>query len=849
MTALCLVACGGSHSNSPDAPPGGEGTACGNGMREGTESCDDGNTVSGDGCSSDCQAEPGYKCIVDNAPCLKVVYCGDGIVEPPEVCDDGNSVPGDGCSGTCQVEPNYACPTPGQPCQSNFVCGDSKVQGHEQCDDGNAAAGDGCSPTCTLEAGWTCPTPGRPCAKTCGNGKIDPGEACDDGNTANSDGCSASCLIEPNFACPVPGMPCVAAVCGDGKVRGSEQCDDGNLTPGDGCSATCTVEDGFVCPNPDAACIARCGDGLVKGNEQCDMGTNNGKNLGCSATCTVQPGFVCPGNVCRATVCGDGVKEGSEQCDDHNLVPFDGCSPTCTVEPKCTGGECTPVCGDGLKFPQEDCDDGNLQDGDGCSHDCKLETGFNCTASTQALPPTLVIPILYRDMRYNGTASGHPDFQNFNSGLSTGLVMPTLGTDGKPQFANNFGKAADGTPNASQALTGAANFCWWYHDSCLTAPNVNTPNAFAKNVFLDTATKPTTLTLAQQGGTTNNVYQFNDQTFFPVDSLGWNAANSGQTPQTDRADDNQLHNFAFTSELHYPFTYDATKQPTFDFTGDDDVWVYINGHLAVDLGGIHAATNGSVTLDATNAGRFSLVNGKMYAIDMFQAERHTSASTYKLTLSGFAHISTTCSPICGDGKIEGNEVCDDGASNGMAGFCKPDCSGREPFCGDHIVTTPEACDDGTNLVTYGGNMQLCGPGCQFAPFCGDGVVSNGEMCDDGAANGTSGSTCTATCTSVGTCGDGIKNGSEQCDNGVNDGSYGSCNHDCTLAGFCGDGTTNGPEQCDLGVMNSPTAYGPNQCTSACTVAPYCGDGIVEAQFGEQCEGGAGCFDCKFAVIQ
>jgi hypothetical protein len=152
-------------------------------------------------------------------------------------------------------------------------------------------------------------------------------------------------------------------------------------------------------------------------------------------------------------------------------------------------------------------------------------------------------------------------------------------------------------------------------------------------------------------------------------------------------------------------------------------------------------------------------------------------------------------------------------------------------------------------VTYGGTSKLCGPGCHFAPYCGDSVTSNGEQCDDGPMNGTGMSFCSASCTLPQRCGDGIKNGTEQCDNGTNDGSYGTCNPDCTLAPYCGDNLKTNPEQCDLGAMNSPTAYGPGQCTAACTIAPYCGDGIVEPQFGEQCEGGAGCFDCHYAVIQ
>lgn len=63
---------------------------CGNGILDPGEQCDDGNTVSGDGCSATCQREP---------------RCGDGVVDAGEQCDDGNTVSGDGCSASCQLEP------------------------------------------------------------------------------------------------------------------------------------------------------------------------------------------------------------------------------------------------------------------------------------------------------------------------------------------------------------------------------------------------------------------------------------------------------------------------------------------------------------------------------------------------------------------------------------------------------------------------------------------------------------------------------------------------------------------------------------------------------------------------
>ena len=61
---------------------------CGDGFLDTGEACDDGNTVSGDGCQGHCA----------------LPYCGDGITDPGETCDDGGSFNNDGCDSTCQIE-------------------------------------------------------------------------------------------------------------------------------------------------------------------------------------------------------------------------------------------------------------------------------------------------------------------------------------------------------------------------------------------------------------------------------------------------------------------------------------------------------------------------------------------------------------------------------------------------------------------------------------------------------------------------------------------------------------------------------------------------------------------------
>ena len=349
------------------------------------EQCDDGNTDNFDGCSRNCTLENGWTCGADGAgPCFPV--CGDGILLfGLEECDDGNA-PSAGCSASCNREPGYNCTTT-SPSICNPRCGDGYIRGVEQCDDANLSSGDGCSTTCRLEFGWTCQ--GTSCAAICGDGFIVAGqEECDDGNAASNDGCSRSCSIEPGFACEAIGPDGCQAVCGDGQVVGDEQCDDGNTDSGDGCSEVCNLEEGFEC---GTNCVAICGDGKVRGAEECDDGDAEGAD-GCSANCKLEFGFVCNQSLADLpTSCevvhGDGYVRGEEECDDGNAAAGDGCSATGTLERDSgfvcliAGAPCTPIIGDGRLVGDEACDDSNQTDGDGCSGNGHVETGYTCDRS------------------------------------------------------------------------------------------------------------------------------------------------------------------------------------------------------------------------------------------------------------------------------------------------------------------------------------------------------------------------------------------------------------------------------------------------------------------------------------
>ncbi|HVY45395.1 MAG TPA: DUF4215 domain-containing protein [Minicystis sp.] len=596
----------------------------------------------------------------------------------------------------------------------------------------------------------------------CGDGIIQPGEQCDDGNDVSGDGCSADCKhVEQDYACPTPGQACVSTVhCGDGIVSGQETCDDGNTQAGDGCSSDCQLEAGWQCPSADHPCIAAaCGDGIVAGGEGCDDG-NTMDGDGCSAACTREAGWACPpgGGACHQTVCGDGVAEGDEGCDDGNQVVGDGCSPDCTVEPQCPpgGGACHSQCGDGIILPSdmEACDDGNASDGDGCSATCTVEPGWTCTNVSGTLPDTLDVPITFRDVvsRPLNGATRHPDFEIFSGSAPTqGLVATDLGMDGKPVYTGICDASLIGPCPYGQQTTTQANFDQWYRDT----PGVN-------------ITYVSTLSLNKQP---NGTYYYPTAAFFPLDNLGWMAL----------GDDNPYngHNFGFTSEIETWFQFGGGE--SLQFSGDDDVWVFINDKLALDLGGLHPQSSGSFVLDAPTAASLGLVAGNVYQIDLFHAERHTDASNFNLTLGGFVKVKSSCVTTCGDGIVAGKEQCDDGTNDGSYGTCNPDCT-LGPRCGDAQVQTPEEeCDDGVNLSTYSfSGMPGCAPGCKLGGYCGDGKVQSlfGEACDDG----------------------------------TNDGSYGGCNPDCTLGPRCGDGIVQHDqgEQCDDG--NTVSGDG---CSATC----------------------------------
>jgi len=207
-------------------------------------------------------------------------------------------------------------------------------------------------------------------------------------------------------------------------------------------------------------------------------------------------------------------------------------------------------------------------------------------ADVSCTPQRDVVQLLgtLRDFR-----DDHPDFEQGILGDDRGIVQRELGADGLPVYA--------GMPT-TPTTNGAAWFDQWFRDT----PTVNQSVSFSLELF--------------QGG---GVAAVADPSFFPLD--GRLLGNQGRE-----------HNFHFTLEAR--FTFERRGGEVFMFSGDDDLWVFVDGSLALDLGGVHSTESGSFKLDDL-AGPLGLVTGEHYELAIFFAERQTTGSTFELALSDF----------------------------------------------------------------------------------------------------------------------------------------------------------------------------------------------------------------------
>lgn len=219
-------------------------------------------------------------------------------------------------------------------------------------------------------------------------------------------------------------------------------------------------------------------------------------------------------------------------------------------------------------------------------------------------------------MRVRDFSQAHADFEwggdpNFSLivGVRPGILAPDLAQQADGSYKPVYVAGSDVSPTGPNyaPFTGAANFDTWYRDT----PGTN----FATNVQLPLTTVGTSLV-------------YDDANFHPIDaSFGFGSEGYEINGMP--------YNWHFTTEALAGFRYQGGE--VFTFRGDDDIWVYINHKLAIDLGGLHGPEEGSVDLDQ-DAAKLGLVKGNLYDLQVFHAERNYSGSNYRFETSNFCLV-------------------------------------------------------------------------------------------------------------------------------------------------------------------------------------------------------------------
>ncbi|GAM28061.1 hypothetical protein SAMD00019534_112370, partial [Acytostelium subglobosum LB1] len=339
---------------------------------------------------------------------------------------------------------------------------------------------------------------------------------------------------------------------------------------------------------------------------------------------------------------------------------------------------------------------------------------------------------------YDHHPSLNPDFEYplQHGDVTVGLVSQTL-INGVPIFVGSPGQGA---------INNASTFSSWF----VNTPGINMPIVDKLQLY--------------PAPNDESKYTISNGNFFPIDNRGFDAIKNEDGTwkyqrYTDRwsqysynkqdALNGQYHNFHFC--MHASATFDYKGTELFRFEGDDDVWVYINGQLVVDLGGIHQQAN--YTLDFSTIE--NIEKGDRCKFDFFYCERHTDRSEIKIETELDLYCSyrdycgmcqgtggSCCNPDrdCDDGDPCTKDLCPTDYKNDTLKNGKFGCQYQDMNCGKSDKCTINTCAKGQcqqKLVNCDDNDMCTEDHCDPVAGC----THIRKDCDDG--NPCTLDTCTA----------------------------------------------------------------------------------------------------------
>ncbi|MBQ4377885.1 MAG: InlB B-repeat-containing protein [Treponema sp.] len=254
---------------------------------------------------------------------------------------------------------------------------------------------------------------------------------------------------------------------------------------------------------------------------------------------------------------------------------------------------------------------------------------FYCTDASEYYPSTLLIPVNYRDFKgfdETGTKGGfvtqeqaslygspfvaghgHPDFRINGTGSQkeTGIVKNFLNSNEKPVF----------NTSTYYGIT-QTSFDMWFNDT--QGINIRIPSTLVLKL-VDTSYYSAPFYLFKSG-----------DEFDPIHNTGF-----GKNSAESDSDLNPHINSGWTSEIEFWFEYHG-GQSEMEISHTDDCWVFANGILVLDSGGIGGKETNRICFNEDN------VQDSFIQIKIFTANRNFTESVFSIKLSGFGPI---CFPL------------------------------------------------------------------------------------------------------------------------------------------------------------------------------------------------------------